>query len=604
MASPLEILITGPAGQEQAEEEEERPIGGLAAGDDDLDFGSDFNWSDPNPQPFGPGELGANLDWDMAMDKIAKGSTTPLPPGMEIVDEYRKRALGARDRMSQAQQAMRDAQARRMASLRGMEPDDNGLAFLSFAAEMLNPGKTGSFGEAASRAMPHLVSGIRMTNAQKRAIAEKLAAAEYGGAQDEFKSTTDLEKLDMGTLLGGGKLDIAVQNFLREQEKQRRLMGMADQLMGGQGAPGTPSMIEDDPLSTGPLRSMDSATNVYGPIGAGPASAGRPGAFFDNATPEQLAAMRLMGAPDLAPYYKLSRPSPDALLSDARERFKHSNMSADQLDQARHRNRTYEWETGLSPVAPNSNVSPSSFPRETPAQAQSAAQRARQILEREAAEQTARTGRVDPELQRELQRNAGQTGALGAQTDSEAASGPQVKPAAPIPPKAAAEIAAKREEARPAQEASVREARFRLDAANRNIDKAMTAINEAVLPATGIMGETAAKAGAPNARRLRAALDTLKNQLGVDTLLAFKAASSTGASGFGSLTEKEFERLSGLVESLDQGLDDKTLKGNLNEIRKYMNRLHGDREERFESTHGAPAGGDKPERRFRVLRKP
>jgi hypothetical protein len=73
---------------------------------------------------------------------------------------------------------------------------------------------------------------------------------------------------------------------------------------------------------------------------------------------------------------------------------------------------------------------------------------------------------------------------------------------------------------------------------------------------------------------LEAAISSIDAGKLINQIQALKATSSTGATGFGSLTEKEGQRLIDRLGSLRQGMSPDTLRANLIEIRDLMNKLN------------------------------
>jgi hypothetical protein len=57
-------------------------------------------------------------------------------------------------------------------------------------------------------------------------------------------------------------------------------------------------------------------------------------------------------------------------------------------------------------------------------------------------------------------------------------------------------------------------------------------------------------------------------------MMALKAASASGSTGFGAMSEKEGEMLQGLLGSLDINQDAATLKSNIEAIKASLNRLN------------------------------
>jgi hypothetical protein len=82
------------------------------------------------------------------------------------------------------------------------------------------------------------------------------------------------------------------------------------------------------------------------------------------------------------------------------------------------------------------------------------------------------------------------------------------------------------------------------------IDQARQLVNDG--HSTGLASQVFGRVGGTNAVDLASTLDTIKGNLTLDNLQKLKAASTTGASGMGSLTEKEGELLASTVASLNQ----------------------------------------------------
>lgn len=96
--------------------------------------------------------------------------------------------------------------------------------------------------------------------------------------------------------------------------------------------------------------------------------------------------------------------------------------------------------------------------------------------------------------------------------------------------------------------------------------------------ATGNFAGTATFQGIPwagqNSANLHSTLSGLQGSIINDTLAALKAASANGASGYGSLTESEAQRLAAAVGALQQTQDSASLEGNLARVeRHYRNAL-------------------------------
>lgn len=78
---------------------------------------------------------------------------------------------------------------------------------------------------------------------------------------------------------------------------------------------------------------------------------------------------------------------------------------------------------------------------------------------------------------------------------------------------------------------------------------------------------------ASDARLLKSKLQTIKARLTIDALAKAREGSAAGASGFGSLTEKEGDLLAAKVANLDQGLDDSSLLDSLSAVERHYKRF-------------------------------
>jgi hypothetical protein len=72
------------------------------------------------------------------------------------------------------------------------------------------------------------------------------------------------------------------------------------------------------------------------------------------------------------------------------------------------------------------------------------------------------------------------------------------------------------------------------------------------------------------ARNARAALDTIKNRVLLDTISKLKALSATGASGFGALSNQEGEILKNSIASLDKAQTHDAIVAALKDIQRVM----------------------------------
>lgn len=107
----------------------------------------------------------------------------------------------------------------------------------------------------------------------------------------------------------------------------------------------------------------------------------------------------------------------------------------------------------------------------------------------------------------------------------------------------------------------------------KNIDRAIGLIDKYGSFAAGWGGVTAGLPGVP-ARQLKNALSSVDAAKLIGTVEALKGAGPTGATGFGSLTEKEGQYLMNRIRSLDQLDEPKAIKEALTEIKDYWTRMH------------------------------
>lgn len=91
--------------------------------------------------------------------------------------------------------------------------------------------------------------------------------------------------------------------------------------------------------------------------------------------------------------------------------------------------------------------------------------------------------------------------------------------------------------------------------------------------ATGLPGQALSYVGGTNARDLSGSISTIASALTLDKLKALKDASPTGASGLGSLTEKEGALLRDSVASLDQAQSTDKLLDGLAKVDRHYRRI-------------------------------
>lgn len=113
--------------------------------------------------------------------------------------------------------------------------------------------------------------------------------------------------------------------------------------------------------------------------------------------------------------------------------------------------------------------------------------------------------------------------------------------------------------------------------ANLSNDEVLSAIDQArkLIQAghsTGMASQILGQFGGTNATDLNGTLNTIKGNLTLDNLQKLKAASTTGASGMGSLTEKEGELLASTTASIDQKQSAQKLLDSLAKIETHYRR--------------------------------
>lgn len=110
-----------------------------------------------------------------------------------------------------------------------------------------------------------------------------------------------------------------------------------------------------------------------------------------------------------------------------------------------------------------------------------------------------------------------------------------------------------------------------------SLDEALTAINKARdqvgFFSTGIPGAMLRKVPGTEATDLESTLNTVASQVTQGVLADLKAQSSTGASGFGALSEREGQLLRDAVASLNPSQSSEQLKENLDAVELHFRRL-------------------------------
>lgn len=129
----------------------------------------------------------------------------------------------------------------------------------------------------------------------------------------------------------------------------------------------------------------------------------------------------------------------------------------------------------------------------------------------------------------------------------------------------------KQADAASAQDEKVRQATESADFVIGNVDKIIPQVDKF---APGILAanarSAASKVRGSDMYNLQALIDPIKANVGIDQLQAMRAASKTGASGFGQLSEKELDVLQKSVGNLDLAQDPAQLKEALLGVKNHF----------------------------------
>jgi len=108
----------------------------------------------------------------------------------------------------------------------------------------------------------------------------------------------------------------------------------------------------------------------------------------------------------------------------------------------------------------------------------------------------------------------------------------------------------------------------RLTTADVVMGKVDEALKHVGLFTTGVVGSQTSKVPGGEAYTLARDIDTIKSNLGFDTLAAMRAASPTGGA-LGAVSDFENKMLQSTVSSLDQGLNPTELRKNLEQVKQH-----------------------------------
>ena len=103
------------------------------------------------------------------------------------------------------------------------------------------------------------------------------------------------------------------------------------------------------------------------------------------------------------------------------------------------------------------------------------------------------------------------------------------------------------------------------------IDDIITSIQETPLT-TGFAGMALGKIPGTEAYGVRGDIELIKSKLALDMIKEMKQQSSTGATGFGAMSEKELALIQSAVDRLDADMDKPRVLESLNEIKEHYTR--------------------------------
>ena len=107
------------------------------------------------------------------------------------------------------------------------------------------------------------------------------------------------------------------------------------------------------------------------------------------------------------------------------------------------------------------------------------------------------------------------------------------------------------------------------------INRAVSTMEDSILPTTGLIGGLLGNVYGTDAFSLRGQLDTIRANVGFEALQRMRAASPTGGA-LGQVSDAENRLLQSVLGSLNQGQDNAEIATNLNRIREiYLDVLHG-----------------------------
>lgn len=140
----------------------------------------------------------------------------------------------------------------------------------------------------------------------------------------------------------------------------------------------------------------------------------------------------------------------------------------------------------------------------------------------------------------------------------------------------------KKREEYPVQAATMQDLDAQQDLVLNKIDEVLPRIGT---DTAGFIGNWAAAVPGTPAYNVKADLDVIRANLGLEALSAMRAQSTTGASGMGALSEGERKVLESKLASIDQAQSPTQLRKALRDLRNTMLGARGRRKQRFETIY-------------------
>ena len=166
-----------------------------------------------------------------------------------------------------------------------------------------------------------------------------------------------------------------------------------------------------------------------------------------------------------------------------------------------------------------------------------------------------------------------------------------VQPVA-LPPRMAAERAAKQEAEQPKDQLSTQAALNKAAIVSEKVNRALTQISDGLLPVTGLSGKALSLIPGTGAYDLDKTIDTIKANVGFKELQDMRAASPTGGA-LGQIAVRELEFLQAAIASLEQGQSKEQLKTNLAQIRTHFDNWQNAMKQAYQGKYGGIGGAER-----------